>query len=73
MKKHRAIEPSMLQDLKKGKPCEIDAINGIVCDWGRKCGVATPINDKIVEIIKKCEAGELKPEAANIKLFDGIL
>ncbi len=73
MKKHRAIEPSMLQDLKKGKPCEIDAINGIVCEWGRKCGVKTPINDKIVEIIKKCEKGELKPEAANIKLFDGIL
>ena len=73
MKKHRAIEPSMLQDLKKGKACEIDAINGIVCEWGRKCGVPTPINDKIVEIIKKCESGELKPEAANIKLFDGIL
>ena len=73
MKKHRAIEPSMLQDLKKGKPCEIDAINGIVCEWGKKCGVPTPINDKIVEIIKKCEKGELKPEAANIKLFDEIL
>ncbi len=73
MKKHRAIEPSMLQDLKKGKPCEIDAINGIVCEWGRKCGVKTPINDKIVEIVKKCESGELKPDAANIKLFDGIL
>ena len=73
MKKHRNIEPSMLQDLKKGKPCEIDAINGIVCEWGRKCGVKTPINDKIVEIIKKCEAGELKPEMANITLFDKIL
>lgn len=73
MKKHRNIEPSMLQDLKKGKPCEIDAINGIVCEWGRKNGVPTPINDKIVEIIKKCEKGELKPEAANIKLFDGLL
>ena len=73
MKKHRAIEPSMLQDLKKGKPCEIDAINGIVCEWGRKNGVPTPINDKIVEIIKKCEAGEIKPEADNIKLFDGLL
>ena len=73
MKKHRDIEPSMLQDLKKGKACEIDAINGIVCEWGKKCGVPTPINDKIVEIIKKCESGELSPEAANIKLFDGIL
>ena len=73
MKKHRDIEPSMLQDLKKNKPCEIDAINGIVCEWGRKCNVPTPINDKIVEIVKKCEAGELKPEASNIRLFDSLL
>ena len=73
MKKHRNIEPSMLQDLKKNKPCEIDAINGIVCEWGRKCGVKTPINDRIVEIVKKCESGDLKPQASNIRLFDDLL
>ncbi|MBQ7320883.1 MAG: 2-dehydropantoate 2-reductase [Clostridia bacterium] len=73
MKKHRNIEPSMLQDLKKGKPCEIDAINGIVCEWGKKCGVRTPINDKIVEIVKQCESGVLKPQASNIRLFDSLL
>lgn len=73
MKKHRNIEPSMLQDLKKGKACEVDAINGVVCEWGKKCGVKTPINYKIVEIIKKCEAGELKPSADNIKLFDRLI
>jgi 2-dehydropantoate 2-reductase len=73
MKKHRAIEPSMLQDLKKGKPCEIDAINGVVCDWGRRLGVPTPINDRIVEIVKQCESGELKPQPANIRLFDHLL
>ncbi len=73
MKKHRNIEPSMLQDLKKGKACEIDAINGVVCEWGRKCGVKTPFNDKIVEIIKKCEKGELTPCADNINFFDELL
>ena len=73
IKKHRNIEPSMLQDLKKGKPCEIDAINGIVCEWGKKCGVRTPINDKIVEIVKQCESGVLKPQASNIRLFDSLL
>ncbi len=73
MKKHRDIEPSMLQDLKKGKACEIDAINGVVCDFGKKYGVATPINDKIVEIIKKIEAGELKAEPDNIKCFNELL
>lgn len=73
MKKHRDIEPSMLQDLKKGKPCEIDAINGVVCEWGRKTNTPTPINDRIVKIIKKCEKGELKPQASNIKMFDDLL
>ena len=73
MKKHRDIEPSMLQDLKKGKACEIDAINGVVCEWGRKTNVPTPINDRIVEIVKKCEKGELKPQASNIMLFDDLL
>lgn len=72
MKKHRAIEPSMLQDLKHGKPCEIDAINGIVCEWGRKCNVPTPVNDRIVEVVKKIQSGELKAEAANIKLFEDL-
>lgn len=73
MKKHRAIEPSMLQDIKNGKPCEIDAINGVVCEWGRKTNIATPINDRIVEIVKKAESGELKPQADNINMFDDLL
>lgn len=73
MKKHRNIEPSMLQDLKKGKACEVDAINGVVCEWGRKCKVKTPINDRIVEIIKKAESGEIEPSSDNIKLFDDLL
>ena len=72
MKKHRDIEPSMLQDLKKGKPCEVDAINGVVCEWGRKCGVPTPVNDRIVEVIKKEQAGELPLDKSNIRLFDDL-
>lgn len=73
MKKHRDIEPSMLQDLKNGKPCEIDAINGVVCEWGKKLGIPTPINDRIVEVIKKEQAGELGFCHNNIHLFDDLL
>ena len=72
MKKHRLIEPSMLQDMKKGKPCEIDAINGVVCEWGRKTGVPTPVNDRIVEIVKKEQAGELPLSKDNLKLFADV-
>jgi 2-dehydropantoate 2-reductase len=73
MKKHRDIEPSMLQDLKHGKPCEIDAINGVVCDFGRKHGIKTPINDKIVEIVTACQNGKLTPSPENIKLFAELI
>ncbi len=73
MKKHRAIEPSMLQDLKRGKPCEIDAINGIVCETGRRYGVPTPINDRIVQVVKKIQNGEIKAEPRNIEAFRDLL
>lgn len=69
MKKHGAIEPSMLQDLRKGKPCEVDAINGVVCDWGRKYGVPTPVNDRIVEVIRKEQEEGLRPMLSNIQFF----
>ena len=26
--------------------------NGVVCEWGKKTGVAIPTNDRIVEVIK---------------------
>ena len=73
LKKHKLVEPSMLQDLKKGKPCEIDAINGVVCEWGRKVSVPTPINDRIVEVVKKEQAKELPLSRENIKLFRHLL
>lgn len=73
MKKHRDIEPSMLQDIKHGKPCEVDAINGVVCNFGKKYGIKTPVNDRIVEIIKKIQAGELKAGKENYKLFKDLL
>ena len=59
----------MLQDIEKGKKCEVDAINGVVCDFGRKVGCPTPMNDKVVEIIHRIEAGELKPSFDNVRLF----
>ena len=67
---HKSLTPSMLQDYKKGIPCEIDYINGTVCEYGRKYNVPTPMNDKVVEIIHKFESGELKPSFENVKLFN---
>lgn len=73
MKKHKDIEPSMLQDLKKGKPCEIDSINGVVCEFGKKYNVPTPINDRIVQIVKQAQNGEITLKKENIDLFKDLL
>ena len=51
----------------------LDAINGVVCDFGKKYNVKTPINDRIVEVIKKIQNGELKAEKKNIHLFDDLV
>ena len=69
MKNNGNIRPSMLQDLEKGKPCEVEYINGEVCRWGKKYGIATPVNDKIVELIKKEESGELVISRDNLHLL----
>lgn len=73
MKKHAGIVPSMLQDLRNGKPCEIDAINGVVCDFGCKHGVPTPINDRIVSVVKSIQNGEREAKAENIELFRDLI
>jgi 2-dehydropantoate 2-reductase len=46
---------SMLQDVTRGKRTEIDALNGKVCEFGRKVGVPTPHNETIVSLIKGIE------------------
>lgn len=73
MKKHSSIVPSMLQDYRNGKPCEIDAINGVICKVGKQHKVKTPFNDKIVEIIKKCERGRMTPGIDNLEFFKELL
>ncbi len=66
---HRALKASMLQDIEKGRKCEIDAINGVICKKGKEFGIETPVNDKLVEVVKKMENKELECNFSNIDLF----
>ena len=69
IKKHARLKASMLQDLEHGKLTEVDAINGVVSAFGRKAGIPTPMNDKVVEIIHRIERGELRASLDNIREF----
>ncbi len=52
---HQNLKASMLQDLEKGRRCEVAFINGVVCEKGSKHGVLTPFNDKVADIIRTKE------------------
>jgi 2-dehydropantoate 2-reductase len=51
---------SMLQDLERGAPTEIDAICGAVVEAGRQVGVATPVNCALWSLVKAAAAGALQ-------------
>lgn len=67
------LKASMLQDLEKGKRCEVDGIDGVVAKVGRTVGVPTPVTDRVIEIIKGIEKGKYKPSVDNLALFDETL
>ena len=46
---------SMLQDLEKGRKCEIRFIDGVVSDEGKKLGILTPYTDAVVAIVSEIE------------------
>jgi 2-dehydropantoate 2-reductase len=64
-----AGRPSLLQDIMKGRRTEVDYLNGYVARKGREVGVRTPMNEAIVEVVKRMEAGELKQGPANLTLL----
>ena len=47
--------PSMLLDYNAGRRCEVDAINGAIPRLGKPLGVATPVNDTVIGLIKARE------------------
>jgi 2-dehydropantoate 2-reductase len=56
------VKPSMLQDFERGRPTEIDFINGHVADLGRTKGIPTPANAALVEMVRAISRGELRPD-----------
>lgn len=49
---------SMLQDVERGAPTEIDAISGAIVQAGELTGVATPINRTLWQLIKALQPEE---------------
>ncbi len=52
---------SMLQDLDRGAPSEIDALSGAVCRQGRALGVPTPVNAQLWRAVLDRERAAAAP------------
>jgi 2-dehydropantoate 2-reductase len=59
---------SMAQDVAKGRPTEIDYMNGHVLAQGRAKAIPTPVTAATIEMIHEIERGLAKPAAQNIGL-----
>ena len=46
---------STLQSIQRGRPTEIDYLNGEIVELGKRCGEVTPLNSKIVELVHQVE------------------
>jgi 2-dehydropantoate 2-reductase len=58
-------EPSLLQDVRKGRRTEIDYLNGYVCEQGKRTGVKTPYNDAVVATVRSLGVG-FKPDPKHL-------
>ncbi len=60
-------KPSMLQDLERGRPMEIDTMLAVVRDFARQAGVATPTLDVVVALasLRARTAGLYAPAATS--------
>ena len=69
-----AIDPnarsSMWEDLQRGHKTEVDFLNGEIVRLGAAVGVPTPINSRIVELVKQAEKGGTPPSlsAADLRI-----
>ncbi len=58
--------PSMGQDMAKGRRTEIEFLNGFVVREGERAGIHARANERLVDIVKKVEKGELRQDPRHI-------
>ena len=57
---------SLGRDVLNGRRSEIEFINGMIAAKGEELGVPVPIHRGLTEIVKRIDAGVLKPHPDNI-------
>jgi 2-dehydropantoate 2-reductase len=58
--KYRRMRSSMLYAIEKGRPPEVDFLNGELVRRGQKLGVPTPVNSRLVEAVHAIVRGQAR-------------
>ncbi len=58
--------PSMGQDMAKGRRTEIEFLNGFIVREGEKVGIQARANERLVDLVKKVERGELQQDPRHL-------
>ncbi|PBB17028.1 2-dehydropantoate 2-reductase [Mesorhizobium sp. WSM4313] len=70
-----AIDPqarsSMWDDLKHGRPTEIDELQGAIIRLARQTGIPTPINERISALVRQAEAEKRGPPGLGAEAVGG--
>jgi len=67
---HRDQVPSMLQDLRKGLPCEVESLNGYLSARSAEAGVPTPVNDRVADIIRAVQGKRMPLSFSNLESIE---
>lgn len=73
IKKHKNLVSGMYFDLKAGKKCDMEFINGVIVHSAKNFKVQTPFNLKTLEIASRIESGELQVGPENLLLYKDAL
>ncbi|MDZ7340486.1 MAG: 2-dehydropantoate 2-reductase [candidate division KSB1 bacterium] len=65
-RKYRRLKSSSLQSLERGKPTEIDVLNGYILKKARQYNIPVPVNQRLVALVKNIEMGKNKIERENL-------
>lgn len=63
-----AARSSMADDLERGRPTEIDYLQGAIVRLAAEHGVPVPVNTRVVDAIRRVERGERRPVAPEVLL-----
>ena len=68
IRRHALLHSGMLRDLKDGKPCDIDFVNGVIAETGKENGTPVPYNLAVIRTVHEIERGEREISPANIEV-----